>query len=692
MPVDLTTRQIFWNISFAGELVFYALGILSLGVLGYGVYRHVKKLLAGKTTPVPWNRVRGNMMNVTTEILLNRAVARGHRLGGLMHLAIMWGFVALFIGTILVSIEYDIFQKLLGRSHGFWVGSFFLGYEFVLDVMGALFLIGLLTALARRYVLRRPQLTWKPLDLLLPVWLLLIGLTGFWVEGMRLAATSAELGYSPYWSPIGLIFSNSWRDVDPETIRAWHWYAWWFHGVLALVWVAALPYGAKVMHMLTAGVNVLLRDLRPQGRMAPVDVEAAFEGDQSLGLETIADLSRKDLLDLASCTECGRCEMNCPAHLSGKLLSPRQIVVKLRDQADRETPLFGKAAERKNIMDITIQPEEIWACTTCMACVEACPVYIDPLSKILELRRNQVMIQDRYPDTFADIFSGTKKRGNPWNQHPSSRLDWAKGLSIRTMAEVAKTGDAVEYLLWVGCSAAFEPRNQRIARSLVLILDRAGVSFAVLGDEESCTGDPARRTGHEYLYQVQAKTNVETLRRYRFGRILTLCPHCYNCLGQEYPDFGGAYSVIHHTQLIHELIQRGKLSLLANLAAVVTYHDSCYLGRYNGVFDAPREVLKMIPGLEIVEMKRSRESGMCCGAGGGLMWIEEELGKRVNELRVDQVKEAIGTVPVADKRAIVASACPFCMTMMEDGLLSRKAGIQDKDIAELVAEAMGLQI
>jgi Fe-S oxidoreductase len=690
MPVDPVTRSIFWNISFAAELVFYALALLSLGILGYGIFRHVKILLAGKTTVVPWNRVRRSLVKTATEMLLNRTVAQGHRLAGLMHLAIMWGFFTLFVGTILVAIEYDIFQKLLGRSHGFWVGSFFLGYELVLDVMGALFIIGLLTALARRYLLRRPQLTWKPLDLLLPVWLLLIGLTGFWVEGMRLAATSVELDYSPHWSPIGLVFSNSWRGVDPETVRAWHAWVWWFHGVLALGWVAALPYQAKVMHILTAGVNVLLRDLRPLGRLSRVDVEAAFEGNQPLGVETIADLSRKDLLDLASCTECGRCEMSCPAHSSGKLLSPRQVVVKLRDQADRETPLFGKVDERKSIIDNTIQPEEIWACTTCMACVEACPVYIDPLGKILELRRNQVMIQDRYPDTFADIFSGTKKRGNPWNQHPSSRLDWARGLSIRTMAEVTKAGEAVEYLLWVGCSAAFEPRNQRIARSLVQILNRAGVSFAVLGDEESCTGDPARRTGHEYLYQLQAQANVETLRRYSFGRILTLCPHCYNCLGREYPDFGGAYAVVHHTQLIHELIQRGKLSLTRNLAAVVTYHDSCYLGRYNGVFDAPREVLKRIPGLEIVEMKRSREDGMCCGAGGGLMWIEEEPGKRVNELRVDQVKDAIATVPSAGKRALVASACPFCMTMLEDGLSSRKAAVQDKDIAELVAEAMGL--
>jgi Fe-S oxidoreductase len=323
-----------------------------------------------------------------------------------------------------------------------------------------------------------------------------------------------------------------------------------------------------------------------------------------------------------------------------------------------------------------------------MACVEVCPVYIDPLTKILELRRNEVMIQDRYPDTFADVFNGITKRGNPWNQHSSSRMEWARGLSIQTMAEARTAGAPVEYLLWIGCSAAFDARNQRIARSLVTILQKADISFAVLGEEETCTGDPARRIGHEYLYQIQARQNIDTLSTYGVQKILTLCPHCFNCLGNEYLILGGNYTVVHHVQLLHELLETGRIKLSNRVEAAVTYHDSCYLGRHNGIYDAPREILKQIPGLELLEMKRSRETGMCCGSGGGLMWVEEEPGKRVNERRVQQVQETLESAQGGPGTRLVASACPFCITMLEDGLAARKMNVQDKDIAELVADAL----
>lgn len=685
--MERVTREVFWNISPIGEGIFFGLAAISTLFLIYGIYVHVKRILHGKKIEFSFSHAWASLKDIAA----NRSIKRNHSLAGMMHLFIMWGFIALFIGTLIVALEYDIFQKLLGWERGFWYGNFFLAYELILDTLGALFVIGLIVALVRRYAIKKPQLRWTKVDLILPVSLLIIGITGFVVEGVRLAATSEQLAYDPVWSPVGFSIATLLQGMSVNSLLALHKGIWWFHAIIAFGWIAYLPYAPKVMHILTAAVNLFFRDMRDKGRLAPVDVEAAFENEDILGFDTIADLTRKDMLDLASCTECGRCDINCPAHLSGKLLSPRNIIVNLRDQVNAEIPAFGKAQESKRIIEASISPEEIWACTTCMACVDACPVYIDPLNKILELRRNEVMLQDKYPETYAEIFAGMEKRGNPWNQHPTSRLDWAKGLELKTMAEVEAAGETVDYLFWVGCSAAFDPRNQKIARSVVKILEAAGISFAVLGEEEACTGDPARRIGHEYLYQIQAEMNVEIMKNYSFKNVLTLCPHCFNTIKNEYPDFGGSYQVVHHTEMIKSLLDEGKIELKQSLEHVITYHDSCYLGRHNNIFDQPRDILKKIPGVELVEMKRNRERGMCCGAGGGLMWIEEEPGKRVNENRVDQAEEAVAAKQNG-KSALVASACPFCMTMMEDGLAAKKSDVQDKDIAELVVEAMGLEI
>ncbi len=686
----MATRKVFWNISPVGELIFYLIAFLAIAIFAYGISRHVRRILMGKrvsfTVHPFWQKLSAAIASIAT----NSTIVRHDAPAGAMHFFIMWGFVVLFIGTVIVTIEYELFQKILGMKHGFWVGSFFLGYEVILDLLGALFIVGLVWALVRRYGMKPPQLTWKPLDLVLPLWLLLIGVTGFLVEGLRLAATASELTYDPRWSPVGFVISQWVSGFSAEMLRRWHFVFWWVHGLLALGWIAYLPYAPKVMHILTAGINLFFQEMRPRGRLEVLDVEGAFERNEVLGFQTIQDLTRKDLLDLASCTECGRCEANCPAHLSGKILSPREIILELRDHANEELPALSKPKEQRQIIGYSIKSEEIWACTTCMACVEVCPVFIDPLNKILELRRNEVMIQDRYPEGFTDVFKGLDGRGNPWDMPTSERLTWMRGLDVPVASSVtASTPDAHwDYLFFVGCAAAFDPRTQKIARSVVKILQHAGISFAVLGEEENCTGDPARRIGHEYIFQMLAKQNIETFQNYHVTKILTICPHCFNTLKNEYPALGGRYEVIHHTELIAQLLRDGRLQLAKEIPATVTYHDSCYLGRYNRIFDAPRSILQKIPGVKLIEMERHRERGMCCGAGGGLMWLEEEPGKRVNELRIQQAQETFAKVQANNRAKLVASACPFCMIMLEDGIKSKNAEFENKDIAELVAEAL----
>jgi len=684
----MATREILWNISGVGEVILYTLAAITLGVLGWGIYKHIRRILGGQPVTFPTPVQIGRMGKALTTILTNKTVFRKHKLGGAMHLLIMWGFIVLIIGTTIVAIEYDLFHKIMGMDHLMMKGWFYLGFELVTDIFGALLVVGLVIAIVRRYVLNRPQLKHQRVDWILPVLLLFIGVTGFLVEGMRLAANAQDLGYAPIWSPVGDFVASLVGGSSTGTLLNAHVVFWWLHVLAAFAAIALLPFVPKAMHLAAAGVNIYFEDLRPKGRLSKLDVEGAFERDENLGYESLEHLTRKDLLDVVSCTECGRCELNCPANNSGKALSPREIVLGLRRQLNQEQPIYGEAAEAKRILGAEIDPEVVNYCTTCMACVEICPVQIDPLSKILELRRNEMMIHDEFPETYADVLMGMEKRGNPWNEHPTARMEWAKGLDVPVMADLAEEGKEVDYLFWVGCSAAYDPRNTKIAQSMVKILQAAGISFAVLGEEERCTGDPARRMGQEYLFSVQAEMNIELLAEYKFKQILTICPHCYNTFAKDYPDFGGNYSVIHHTELIEQLVKDGRIALTQTVDAVATFHDSCYLGRHNRIFDAPRSVLQNIPGLKTVEMERNRELAMCCGGGGGLSWFEEDTDKRVNDRRVDQATEAIATAH-SEKPALIVTSCPFCLTMMEDGLAAKETTMIDKDIAELVVEAMG---
>jgi len=460
---------------------------------------------------------------------------------------------------------------------------------------------------------------------------------------------------------------------------------------LVLLFLNLLPYG-KHFHVITVFPNVFFRQLTPRGRLGPIaDIDGKLEREETLGVKRVQDLSWKDALDSYTCTECGRCSDQCPATNTGKLLSPKHLVTALRDHLyGRQGALLarsngGKPPDdtRELLVPDTIKPEVLWACTTCAACEEECPVFITFIDKIVDQRRNLVMERGEFPAQLQTALRGLETVGNPYSYPNEQRAEWAAGLNVPLMAEKSD----VEYLYWVGCAASFDDRSRKIARALAQLLNTAGVSYAILGPEEMCNGDPARRAGNEYLFQMLARQNVETLNRYNVKKIVTACPHCYNTLKNEYPDFGGHYTVVHHSELLAELVRAGRIIPRQRLDAHIAYHDACYLGRHNEVYDPPRGVLGTIPGVRLVEAVASRDRGMCCGAGGAQMWKEEEAGHaRVNHTRVRQLMAAL---PGSGDGRTIASACPFCKTMLSDGLADQGlTEVRQFDIAELLWQSV----
>ena len=436
------------------------------------------------------------------------------------------------------------------------------------------------------------------------------------------------------------------------------------------------------MHIIGAPLSFLTRSLEARGTLAtPMDLDTA----ESFGAARVQDFTQRELLDGYSCAVCGRCTEVCPAHISGKTLSPMHIVENLKEHVLETGPGIIRGddqQESKPLIGRWIQEEALWDCLTCGACVQVCPVGVEHIDTIVDMRRNLVMEQAQMPETAMGALLSMEQRGHPWRGTTYTRTDWAEGMDIRTIAEHP---DA-EVLFWVGCTPALEQRSQNIARAMASILKRAGVDFAILGTEETCTGDPARRMGNEYLYQILAQQNIDTFNRYNVKKVVTICPHCFNTIKNEYPHLGGNYEIQHYSEFVAQLIQEGKIKPVVTIESTVAYHDSCYLGRHNGVYESPREIANAIPGLKLTEMERNRERGFCCGAGGGHMWLEESRGRRVNHVRTDQFLETDADT--------VGVSCPFCLQMFVEGLETNDQGKtkQAKDLLEILNESLGAEI
>ena len=661
------------------NIVFLIVFIFAFGFFIYSARNLIRYMLVAKKADNRFDKIGVRVLNVFKYAIGQKKLFR-FRLAGILHSLIFWGFLV-FLFAVVEALVQGFYPPFNYDS----TGLFFSIVTFIQDIFAALVMLSVLVAVFRRVIIKVPRLEVGKhgkldalfiLTLIFLVCLSMFGQNTAWIAQHNFLLQPNEL--RPISLPLSkLIYSGSVTSAG-NVYEVF----WWMHIVVVLGFLNFLPY-SKHLHVLTSIPNTFFSNLESvRNTLKPIDLED--ENLETFGAADIEHLSWKQIMDGYSCTECGRCESVCPAATVGKSLSPREIIVQIRKRTKDKAPLLANGIENEEVMNKTLVHDYIpdlnlWQCTTCMACVQECPVMIEHIDSIVDMRRDLVLTEAQFPSNLNNVFKSIETNFTPWAFNPADRANWAEGMDIKTMAEDSNG----EILFWVGCAGSFDARYQKVTKAFAELMQKGNVDFRILGTEEKCNGDTARRLGNEYLAQTMMMDNIEKLNSYNVKKIVTACPHCYHSLKNEYKQFGGNYEVLHHTELIEDMLNKDKLKLKnngENKTKNMTYHDSCYLGRYNNIFDSPRKILGKVEKINYIEMARNKTRGLCCGAGGGRMFLEDEEGGKINNERTN---EAIETG--ADT---IASACPFCMTMITDGIkhFEKTEEVEIKDIAEIILE------
>ncbi len=695
ISVKHVTREFYFNVGGPAGFMRWGIYLFAAAAVAYLIYTIIQRVKIWKLgkPEIRTDKPVARMIAVVKYVMFQAKIFK-EGYGGIMHASFFFGFVGLFIVTMIIVVQED-FTGLFFHYH-FITGNFYLIWSLFGDMFGLVVLLGLAMAIFRRYILAPKRLDNQATDLFALGLILFIVITGFTNEALRIAIT--HIPDFEIWSPVGYAYAHVFKGVEISLLKKSHYLNWWLHMIASFTFIGLIASN-KIGHIFVGFLNVYFMNLdneSPKTKYTlPVIDPKVFETAETFGISKIEEYTWKQMMDSAACTRCGRCQDNCPAYLTEKPLSPKKLINDIKDNIEERAPKLlaasdPAAVESTELIGGSVQPDEFWSCTNCGACMEACPVNIEHVPKMLGMRQHKVLMEGEMAAELQATFTKMESNFNPYGFGFSERGAWVpEDLGVKTLAEDPN----VDYVYFVGCSASYDKRNQKVAIALLSILKKAGVKVGILGAEETCCGDSALRAGNEYLFHTLAAQNLEVFKTYGIKKIITTCPHGYNVLKKEYKKFaplgtdseGKPFSydveIYHHTEIISELIKSGKIKLKEALKDKITYHDSCFLGRYNEIYDAPRSIIKAIPGSNLVEMSRHHDTSFCCGAGGSRMWIEEHLGSRVNQFRT---KDANST-----GAATVGTACPFCLTMLSDGANELDMpNLAVLDLAELVNNSM----